>query len=297
MSPIQRFARTARSLLEMIKFEHTIFALPFALIAAILAADMLHLPHSLPSGRTVAWIVLAMVGARTAAMTFNRIVDARIDARNPRTASRAIPAGIVTPLQAWVMLGVAVVALAVAAWELNPLCLALCPGALIATCGYSFTKRFTPAAHAVLGAAIGIAPVGAWIAITGHVDLTPLLLAGVVALWIGGFDVIYALLDVEFDRANRVHSLPAALGPRRALWVSRAMHLGAAALLVAVGHFAHMGVVYFAGVALVAGLLVWEHTIVQPDDQSRLNMAFFTINGWVSVCLFAFVVADRVLAR
>lgn len=284
-----------RIILDMIKFEHTIFALPFALISALLAARTL--PHGLPSARTLSWILVAMVGARSAAMAFNRIVDARFDAANPRTAARAIPAGLLTMKQVAAFTIASVALFVLAAFELNPLCLLLSPIALAALLGYSYTKRFTSLCHLALGFAIGIAPVGAWIAVTGRLEPAPILLGAAVMLWIGGFDIIYALQDVDFDRRFGLHSLPRIMGKDRALLLSRLMHAVMLALLVTVGVISGLHVVYFAGVALVAALITYEQSIVSPTDLSRVNVAFFTLNGWVSISLFAFVVLDRFIRR
>lgn len=282
-----------RIILEMIKFEHTVFALPFALISALLASR--RLPHGLPAARAVFWILVAMVGARSAAMAFNRIVDARYDAANPRTARRAIPAGLLTTGQVALFTAASIALLEVAAWKLNPLCLWLSPLALVALLGYSYTKRFTSLAHFALGFAIGLAPVGAWAAILGRIELVPVLLGAVVMLWIGGFDIIYALQDVDFDRSVGLHSLPARLGAGRALLIARAMHVVMVALLLAIGWLAGLHAVYFVGVAVVASLIWYEHSIVSPTDLSRINVAFFTLNGWVSVTLFLFVALDLTL--
>ena len=277
----------------MIKFEHTVFALPFALISLLLASRSL--PGGVPSARTVVWILAAMVGARSAAMAFNRIADARFDAQNPRTARRAIPAGMLTVGQVWAFTIASIMLFVYAAYQLNPLCLALSPVALLAVLGYSFTKRFTSLSHLALGFGIGIAPIGAWIAVTGSLHPVPLVLGGVVMLWIGGFDIIYALQDVDFDRQVGLHSLPKAIGKGPALFVSRLMHLFMLGLLAVVGILAGLHALYFAGVAVVACLIAYEHFIVSPDDLSRVNVAFFTMNGWVGVALFAFVLLDRVL--
>jgi len=282
-------------ILEMIKFEHTIFALPFALISALLAAR--NLPHGLPGARVVGWILAAMVGARSAAMAFNRIVDARFDAANPRTAMRAIPAGLLTVGQVAVFTLASIALFEYAAYQLNPLCFALSPLALLAILGYSYTKRFTALSHFALGFAIGIAPVGAWMAVTGRLESIPVLLGAAVMLWIGGFDIIYALQDVEFDQQMGLFSLPRQLGKARALRVSRLMHLVMLGLLALVGTLVGLHLLYFVGVAVVAGLICYEHSLVSPDDLSRVNLAFFTLNGWISVSLFAFVVLDRILIR
>lgn len=287
------FLRALRILLEMIKFEHTVFALPFALMGAILAGDRIGHAHGWPPGRTLGWILVAMVGARTAAMAFNRIVDADYDAANPRTAGRALPAGLVKPWQAAALTAAGAALLVLAAASLNRLCLALSPLALAATLGYSFTKRITVWTHLILGASIGIAPVGAWLGVTGAFGGTPLLLWLAVALWIGGFDVLYALQDMEVDRKLGIRSLPARLGAARSLTLARVMHLGMLAVLGGLGIAAGLGLWYYAGLVVAALLLGYEHRIIAPDDLSRLNTAFFTLNGWLSVVLFLFLLVDR----
>jgi 4-hydroxybenzoate polyprenyltransferase len=285
-----------RQLLEMIKFEHTIFALPFALISVILAAR--DLPGGTPSGRTLFWVLLAMVGARSAAMAFNRLVDADIDGKNPRTATRHIPAGVLSRLQVKLFLLFSTALFLLAAWELNPLCLYLSPIALFFLFGYSYTKRFTAFCHFVLGFAIGLAPVGAWVAVRGSFHPIPLLLALAVMLWIGGFDIIYALQDYDFDsQEERLFSLPKRLGKARALLLSRIMHCLMVLLLLTVGILFGLHVLYFVGVGVVALLIAWEQSLVKPNDLSRVNLAFFTLNGWVSVSLFIFVLLDRYLLK
>ena len=278
-----------RIILEMIKFEHTVFALPFALMAALLAA------HGLPPWRVTGWILVAMVGARSSAMAFNRLVDLEYDRRNPRTATRALPAGQVTVAQVWLFVLVTTALLFFAAWELNPLAFMLAPVALAVIWGYSFTKRFTQWCHVVLGIAIGIAPSAAWIAVRGTLELAPVLLSAAVALWVGGFDVIYACQDVEFDRSAGLRSLPSRLGVGRALLLSRAMHVGTVLLLAALSQVLHLGAIFNVGVAFVAALLIYEHSLVRADDLSRVNAAFFTVNGWVSIGLFLFTAADLFL--
>jgi 4-hydroxybenzoate polyprenyltransferase len=286
-----------RIILEMIKFEHTLFALPFALISTILASRHIGLPNGLPTSRMFFWIVTAMVGARSAAMAFNRLVDAAFDAQNPRTAVRAVPAGLLTKAQVAVFTAASSALLVVAAWQLNSLCLALSPLALAAVLGYSYTKRFTPLCHLFLGFAIGLAPVGAWIAVTGSLHPVPILLGCAVMLWIGGFDIIYALQDADFDTKVGLRSLPQTLGSSRALLVSRTMHLGMLLLLLAVGILSGLSAVYFAGVAVAAALIAWEQSLVKPTDLSRVNLAFFTLNGWISVSLFAFALVDTMVHR
>jgi 4-hydroxybenzoate polyprenyltransferase len=288
-SSITEAWRRLRIILEMIKFEHTVFALPFALMAAVLAAG------GLPSWPVLFWILLAMVGARSSAMAFNRLVDYEFDRRNPRTASRALPAGLLTPLQVWLFVVVTTALFFLAAWRLNALALALAPVALAVIWGYSFTKRFTSLCHVFLGLAIGIAPSAAWIAVRGSLDPAPVLLTAAVLLWVGGFDVIYACQDVDFDRGAGLRSLPARLGLARALGISRLMHLGAVALLLALPQRLPLGVVYYIGVAAAAVLLAYEHILVKPHDLSRVNAAFFTVNGFVSIGLFLFTAADVLL--
>jgi 4-hydroxybenzoate polyprenyltransferase len=273
-------------ILEMIKFEHTLFALPFALMSALLAAD------GLPAWRTLGWILVAMVGARSSAMAFNRIADLRFDRLNPRTASRALPAGLLSVGQVWGFVLSTAALFFIAAWQLNPLALALSPVALAIIWGYSFTKRFTSLSHLVLGIALGIAPSGAWIAVRGVLELPPILLTLAVMLWAGGFDVIYACQDVEFDRKTGLHSIPSRLGVRAALAISIAMHAGTVLLLLLLARVWPVGTLYYAGVALVAVLLAYEHSLVKPDDLSRVNAAFFTVNGFVSIGLFLFTAVD-----
>jgi 4-hydroxybenzoate polyprenyltransferase len=276
---------------RMIKFSHTVFAMPFALAAAAIAAR----DHGITWQRLLA-IVLAMAGARTAAMGFNRIVDRHIDARNPRTARRELPTGQVS-LAAASALTLASVALFVgAAASLGPLCLALSPVALGLVLGYSYTKRFTWLCHLFLGLAIAAGPGGAWIAVTGGVASPVLWLMAAVATWIGGFDVLYALSDREFDRDAGLHSIPARFGVRGALYVSAGLHLLTVAALLGLARSAGLGPAYLVGVAAVTAILVWEHAIVRPSDLSRLDMAFFTLNGYVSMAFFVATLTDVLLA-
>ena len=276
----------ASVMLEMIKFQHTVFALPFALTGALLAAG------GMPSFRALALIVAAAVFARTAAMSFNRWADAALDARNPRTADRAIPAGeLRRPFVLGVALGSAALFVICAAL-LNPLAFWLSPVALIVLLGYSYTKRFTSLAHFVLGAALGIAPVGAWIAVRGDVCATPVLLGLGVLVWTAGFDLIYACQDVEFDVREGLYSIPARLGIPRALLLSRVLHICAVATFVGAGVVYGAGGLYFIGVGVVALLLTAEHLIVNPRDLSRINVAFFTVNSWVGMVIFVATAAD-----
>ena len=288
-------ARRALDFGELVKFEHTVFALPFALLGAALAARM---EGALwPSSRTAGWIVAAMVGARTAAMAFNRVVDARYDAANPRTAGRAIPQGLISQAAA-VSLGSAAAALFVlASYNLNSMCFALSPIALAAVLGYSFAKRWTALSHLLLGLAIGIAPTGAWLAVAGRLHAASVLLSLAVAVWVAGFDVLYSLQDVSFDRSAGLRSIPARLGAHRALGTARLLHLSSVLLLLLVHEALRLGPVFLGGIGLAAAMLAYEHTLVRAEDLSRLNTAFFAVNGWLSVSLFCFALLDGVLTR
>ncbi len=264
----------------MIKFEHTLFALPFAFLGAILAAN------GLPNWRQILWITVAMVGARSAAMAFNRIVDARIDAANPRTSMRAIPAGALSKTFVWAFLGVSVVLFFLAAWRLNRLTLILAPVALASVLLYSYTKRFTSFSHLFLGWALSIAPTGAWIAVRGAVDSpVPILLSLVVMMWTAGFDVLYACQDAEFDRKSGLHSIPQKFGIAGALRIARIFHGQAFMALILLYLFAQLGTLGLVGVILTGALLAYQHSLVRPNDLSRLNAAFFTTNAFVSVIL------------
>ena len=271
---------------ELVAFPHTIFALPFAFMGMLLGAN------GLPTLWQLGWILAAMVGARTAAMAFNRIVDWRLDAANPRTAARPLPSGRMTLGGAAAVLLAAVALFVGACAALSPLCLQLCPLALLIVLGYSYTKRFTWASHLFLGLALAVAPVGAWIAVGGGASWIPALLACAVLLWTAGFDIIYACQDVGFDRGAGLHSIPARFGVARALQLSSLLHALMVAALIGLGLLAGLGAIYFAGVALTAGALMHEHRIVKPDDLSRVNVAFFTMNGWISVTLFVATVLD-----
>jgi 4-hydroxybenzoate polyprenyltransferase len=277
---------SAADFVSLVKFEHTLFALPFALFSAVLASG------GLPGGEKLLWILVAMVGARSAAMAFNRIVDRRIDAANPRTVSREIPAGTISVGQAALLCGVSSAVFVLAAWRLNPLCLALSPAALGAILGYSFTKRFTSAAHVVLGLSLAIAPVGAWVAVRGTFAPLPVVLGLAVLFWVAGFDVIYSLQDEAFDRSQGLRSIPAAIGVRRALLVAAVAHALALGLFFAVYVLAHGGPVLAAGVIAAGAFLVRQHLLVQPGDLSRVNAAFFTANGWLSVVFSVLGIVD-----
>ncbi len=277
--------------LEMIKFEHTLFALPFALMGMLLAAE------GVPEGRIVLWIVVAMVGARSAAMGWNRLVDREIDAANPRTAMRALPAGLVTPGFVALFVIASLALLVLAAWRLNPLCLALSPVAIVILLGYSYTKRFTWGAHLALGLALAGAPLGAWIAVTGSFAPTPLVLAGVVVTWVAGFDILYALQDEAFDRARGLASIPARFGTVAALGLSAGLHIATLAFLATLPYVypPGLGAVYWTGFAGCAALLAYQHAIVRPGDLTRLDAAFFTANGVLALWLLATTAADLFL--
>ncbi|MGI8655229.1 MAG: UbiA-like polyprenyltransferase [Pyrinomonadaceae bacterium] len=275
-------ARNVRTTLEMIKIEHTLFALPFAFLGAVLAA------RGIPACRELLWITIAMVGARSTAMAFNRIADKEIDARNPRTQMRAIPAGMLSVSFAWVFTIASAILFFVAAAMLNRLTLLLAPVALASLLLYSYTKRFTSLSHIVLGWCLAIAPTGAWIAVRGEINsFVPLLLSLIVLLWTAGFDVLYACQDYEFDRAAGLHSIPARIGVGRALWVSRLLHVCAFAALVALFWMTNLGALAFLGVVATGALLIYQHTLVRADNLGRLNAAFFTTNAFVSVILLA----------
>ncbi|MBN1514563.1 MAG: UbiA family prenyltransferase [Phycisphaerae bacterium] len=285
---------------RMIRFSHSVFALPFALTAAFLAGRHID-GRGRPFAGQLLLIVVCMVAARSVAMTFNRIVDARIDASNPRTADRELPTGRISRAAAWAFLAAAAAVFVIACilflpWFGNPWPMCLGGPVLVCLCGYSFTKRFTQWSHFALGAAIALAPPAAWLAIHPTTfGAEALLLFGVVALWIGGFDIIYACQDIEVDRAQGLFSLPARLGPGPALWIARTAHAGVVVLLVLLGWLAGLGWLYLAGVGAAALLLVIENALVHPGDYARVNLAFFTINGIVSVLLGGLAIADILL--
>ena len=280
-----------RTTLEMIKFEHSIFALPFALTGALLAV------RGWPSWRQILWIVVAMVSARSAAMTFNRIADLKFDALNPRTKARALPAGHLSLRFAAGFTLLACALLVLAAFELNPLAFKLSPAALALLFGYSYTKRFTSFSHIVLGACLGASPIAAWIALRGDLGAGVVLLGIAVTLWVAGFDIIYACQDVEFDHRLGLHSLPKRYGVKTALIVSAVLHVVMFGILIAVAWVEHLGWIAFGGLAAVALLLAYEHALVKPSDLSRINAAFFTINGYVSVLFFVTWAVDVSLHR
>ena len=276
-------------ILEMIKFEHTIFALPFAFTAALMAAN------GLPSWRQIFWITVAMVGARSAAMGFNRWADRRIDAENPRTKMRALPLGLVSPQQVVVFTAVASALFIIAAYELNPLALYLSPIALGTVFFYSYTKRFTFLSHAFLGLAIAGAPLGAWIAVTGRLDAPALVLGVAVLFWLLGFDVLYAIQDIDFDRKTGLYSIPQRFGIRRSLWMARISHAITMTALFWIPTLLPLDGYYMAGVIITLCLIVYEHALVKENDLSKLNTAFFNMNGYISVAIFIFTLCDVLL--
>jgi 4-hydroxybenzoate polyprenyltransferase len=282
---------STRLTLEMIKWEHSIFALPFALTGAVLAAN------GWPRLPVLGWIVVCMVSARSAAMAFNRLVDARIDAANPRTAMRALPAGRLSAGFVGGFVLVSASAFVLGAAMLNRLTLELAPLALGIVLVYSYMKRVTRWSHLVLGLALGIAPAAAWIAVRGELDWRIAVLSAAVLLWVGGFDVLYACQDFEHDRAAGLHSVPQAFGLEGAFWIARAMHLGMLCLLVWLIRLFGLGALSWVGVGAVAALLLYEHSIVSPHDLRRMNAAFFTLNGVISVVFFGFFAADVLLHR
>lgn len=283
--------RSLQTVLEMIKFEHTVFALPFAFSGMMLAAE------GWPSWHTAGWIVVAMVGARSAAMSFNRWADRRIDAANPRTADRALPSGRVSSTFVVVFTIASSALLILAAWKLNPLAFALSPLALLILLSYSFTKRFTWLSHLVLGLALAGAPLGAWIAVRGDVTATPLILATAVLCWVAGFDVLYALQDMDFDRRSGLSSIPARFGETGALWLSGALHAAMVVLLWLLPRVypPGLGVLYFLGVGGCVALLSYQHWVVRPGDLSKLNAAFFQANGFLALWMFAAIASDLLL--
>jgi len=275
-----------RVVLETIKFEHSVFALPFALTGALLAARATM--HGWPTFRQFAWIIVAMVGARSAAMTMNRIIDLSYDRENPRTRERALVTGKLSISFAWMFACASAAVLLIAAWQLNRLALELAPAALAVLFLYSYTKRFTSWSHLVLGFCLGMSPAAAWIAVAGKLDWRMLILCAAVTLWVGGFDVLYACQDVDFDRRAGLHSIPKRFGIAKALFASRAMHAAMLGLLAWLAASFALPWPAWAGVIVVGALLAYEHSLVRPDDLSRLNAAFFTVNGYISLLFLLF---------
>ncbi len=281
-----------KTYMELIKVEHTVFALPFALTAALIAAD------GFPTLYQTFWIVVALFGARTAAMSLNRLIDAEIDARNPRTASRHIPRGTV---KKWEALFLAIFGFSImvfSAYKLNPLALKLSPVAIAVLTVYSFTKRFTALCHIVLGTAVALAPLGSWIAIKGNIEIKAVLLSLAVGFWVAGFDIIYAFQDIEFDRREGLHSIPARLGEKKALFLSRLFHLLTFICLIAVGILSHLGLPYYSGLLLSAAFMVKEHLIISRSrDRASIGFAFFNMNGYISLTVFFFTLLNYLLER
>jgi 4-hydroxybenzoate polyprenyltransferase len=283
-TPINQIIKSSISkvwiLLEMIKFEHTIFALPFAYLGAFLAAK------GPPDLWTSLWILVAMFGARTAAMGFNRVVDIPFDSENPRTKERALPKGTAKARDAWIMVIIASVIYLLAAYKLNRLAFLLSPAFLAVVLGYSYTKRFTSMCHLLLGLALSLAPMAGWIGVKGSIEFLPLILSTGVLFWVAGFDILYSCLDYDFDRKQGLHSIPAKWGIKKAFWISNIFHLMAFAALVSVGFLAHLNWIYYCGLLATFALLVMQRLVVNPKDLSRMNMAFFTFNGAISIILF-----------
>jgi 4-hydroxybenzoate polyprenyltransferase len=283
-----------RTVLEMIKIEHSVFALPFALVGALLAARS---AGSWPSWSQFEWIIVAMVGARSAAMTMNRIADIEYDRSNPRTKNRALATGELSLGFAWGFTIAAAALLVFAAWRLNRLALELSPVALAVLFLYSYTKRFTSWSHFVLGFCLGMSPAAAWIAIRGSLDVRILILCAAVTLWVGGFDVLYACQDVEFDKSAGLYSIPKKFGIAGALIIARVMHLGVVALLAWLAWSFHLAWPAWAGIVVVAALLAYEHSLVKPNDLSKMNAAFFTVNGYISLLFLLFWGAATLVAH
>jgi 4-hydroxybenzoate polyprenyltransferase len=282
---------TLRTYLEMIRFSHTVFALPFALMGAILAAG------GIPPGEKLWWILVAMVGARSGAMGMNRIADRRLDALNPRTRARALPQGRISLWEAVAFVVGSFAIFLLAAWRLNPVCLALAPLATLVVCGYSYTKRFTSLSHLVLGLSLGLAPIGAWIAITGRVAWPAVILGVAVMLWVAGFDILYAFTDIDFDRRTGLFSIPARLGMAGGLAVAGVLHVLTVCCLALLMPLTHLGPIYGIGLALAGILLCYEHLLVHRHGLARLDMAFFNLNGLLSIGMFLAALGDVLLAR
>ena len=274
---------------EMIKVEHTLFALPFAYIGAFLV------DKRMPSGQNLFWITLAMVGARTAAMSLNRIIDLHIDAKNPRTSSRALPTGLLSKAEVWIYVALSFALLLISAYNLSLLAFELFPVAVLVLVFYPYTKRFTWTCHLILGLALGLAPLGAWIAITGRMDLAPVIIAAGVMFWVAGFDIIYACDDYDFDRAAGVHSIPARFGIKTGLQVSRAFHLFALVLFISVALVVKLGFFYYAGMTFAGLLLFYQHRLIHPEDLSKSGIAFFNLNAGLSITIFLFTLLDLVI--
>ena len=272
--------------IKMIKLEHSLFALPFAFVGMILAAN------GLPSWNVILWVVVAMVGARSAAMGVNRYADAEIDARNPRTASREIPAGNISKKATLFYILVSLALYFTAAFMLNRLTAVLSPIPVLIFILYAYAKRFTNFCHVILGIALGLAPICAWIAVTGSIDTAPFILGGAVILWVAGFDILYAIQDIEYDRKEGLHSIPAVFGTGGSLIIARILHFAAICLFISLMAFTNLGYIYLAGVLLSGALMTYEHSLVSKDDLSKLNMAFFNMNAYISITIMIFTIID-----
>jgi len=272
--------------LRLIKFSHSVFALPFAFTGALIAAE------GIPSLRQIIWITVAMVGARTVAMGLNRIIDSKIDALNPRTKDREIPKGVIKKSEAFFYTLLALAVFIFAAYKLNPLCLMLSPLAVFVVALYPYAKRFTSLSHLILGLALSFAPFGAWVAIKGSLDAAILPLSFAVLFWVAGFDIFYAMQDMEFDRRHALFSIPGRFGIKKSIWLARLFHLITVLLLLILIPIFNMKGFYFAGVLIAAVLLIYEHMLVKPNDLSRIDMAFFNMNGYISITLFLFTLLD-----
>ncbi len=272
--------------LRLIKFSHSVFALPFAFTAALIAAD------GIPTLKQILWITVAMVGGRTGAMGMNRIIDRKMDALNPRTKNRELPMGVIKTWEAFIFTAVAFGVLVFAAYMLNPLCFKISPLVLLVLLIYSYTKRFTWLSHIALGTALSLAPLGAWIAVTGEFDFKILPLCFAVMFWVAGFDVLYALQDIDFDRKHGLHSVPGRFGVKASLWISRLFHLITVGFLMSLVVFFDLAGLYILGVLIVSVLMFYEHSLVKPHDLSKLDMAFFNMNGYISITVFVFTLMN-----
>jgi 4-hydroxybenzoate polyprenyltransferase len=292
-----------KNYLSLVKFSHTLFALPFAMIGfflGILGTRLVHegnLPQTLVLLQRFFLVLICMITARSAAMAFNRYLDRQFDAKNPRTAIREIPRGIIAPNSALRFVIICSIIFMICCWFINPLCFYLSPIALFVILFYSYTKRFTPLCHLVLGIGLSLAPIGAFLAVTGRFELLPLLFSGAVICWVSGFDIIYAMQDVDFDRSENLHSIPAAVGKTRSLGISSFLHFLSALFVIVAGLAGGFGAWYWAGSLLFITMLVYQHTIVKPNDLSRVNIAFMTANGIASVIFAIFVIADMFITH
>ena len=285
---MQKIFSKIREYFELIKFEHTIFALPFALSGMLLASS-----GKLPELMTVFWVLLAMIGGRTAAMALNRVIDAEIDKKNPRTSDRAIPAGRVRKLSVLILALIAFGVLIFAAWQLPLICKQLLPAAIVILAVYSYTKRFTHLSHFALGAALGAAASGGWLAVSGEITIPAILWGFAIMFWVAGFDVIYALQDIDFDRKHKLRSIPALFGVKRSLALSRLFHVNTVIFLAILGLMSGTGLYYWIGVILTSFLLIYEHSLLKKNDLARLNKAFFNVNGFISIGMFFFILLDK----